>query len=251
MSSITSKYLGRPFTQMPPVPTMSMSSLDLSMGGMPGQQGHLGGPPSLDLDLLSGCSSGMPYQMPAPVTEMERPMMVDMATRAMDELIRLAQAGDQIWVKGMPGDAREMLNVATYDSLFSKPGVAFRPPDMNVEGSRDSGLVFMSAVALVDVFMDTVRTHSFPFLYQRSRTWRWWLIDAVVVAEQVDGVLPRHRVQGADRRCPRERLGREERVLDHGNALESLCIGNNAAFSSCDHSNGVLPSRRCTRSCTS
>ncbi|PWZ07330.1 Homeobox-leucine zipper protein ROC8 [Zea mays] len=30
VSSITSKYLGRPFTQMPPVPTMSVSSLDLS-----------------------------------------------------------------------------------------------------------------------------------------------------------------------------------------------------------------------------
>jgi len=220
VSSMTSKYLGRPFTQMPPVPTMSVSSLDLSMGGMPGQQGPLGGP-SLDLDLLSGCSSGMPYQMPAPVTEMERPMMVDMATRAMDELIRLAQAGDQIWVKGMPGEAREVLNVATYDSLFAKPGGAFRPPDINVEGSRDSGLVFMSAVALVDVFMDTVhlRIASFPFVFQCP--WRW-LIDAVVVAEQVDGVLPRHRVQGADRRCSRERLGREERFLDHGNAVESL-----------------------------
>lgn len=160
MSSITSKYLGRPFTQMPPVPSMSVSSLDLSMGGggMPGQ--GLGGP-SLDLD-LSGCSSALPYQMPAPVSEMERPMMVDMAARAMDELIRLAQAGDQIWVKGMPGDAREILNVANYDTLYAKPGGAFRPPDVNVEGSRDSGLVFMSAVALVDVFMDTV--HSFTFL---------------------------------------------------------------------------------------
>ncbi|XP_066320681.1 homeobox-leucine zipper protein ROC8-like [Miscanthus floridulus] len=170
VSSMTSKYLGRPFTQMPPVPTMSVSSLDLSMGGMPGQQGPLGGP-SLDLDLLSGCSSRTPYQMPAPVTEMERPMMVDMATRAMDELIRLAQAGDQIWVKGMPGDAKEVLNVATYDSLFAKPGGAFRPPDMNVEGSRDSGLVFMSAVALVDVFMDTNKwMEFFPGIVSKAQT---------------------------------------------------------------------------------
>jgi homeobox-leucine zipper protein len=163
MSSFTSKYLGRPFTQMPPVPpmSMSMSSLDLSVGGMPGH-GLGGGGPSLDLDLLGGCCpSGMPFQMPAPVTEMERPMMVDLAARAMDELIRLAQAGEQLWAKGVAGDARETLNVATYDTLFAKPGGAFRPPDINVEGSRDSALVFMSAVALVDVFMDTVRT-SYP-----------------------------------------------------------------------------------------
>ncbi|KAL5661328.1 hypothetical protein ACJX0J_028453, partial [Zea mays] len=166
VSSITSKYLGRPFTQMPPVPTMSVSSLDLSVGGM----GSLGGP-SLDLDLLSGCSSGLPYQVPAPVTEMERPMMVDMAARAMDELIRLAQAGEQIWVKGVPGDAREVLDVGTYDSLFAKPGAAFRPPDINVEASRDSGLVFMSAVALVDVFMDTNKwMEFFPGIVSKAQT---------------------------------------------------------------------------------
>ncbi|TVU17346.1 hypothetical protein EJB05_33371, partial [Eragrostis curvula] len=53
VSSITSKYLGRPFTQMPPVPSMSVSSLDLSVGGgMPGL-----GSPSLDqLDLLGAVS---------------------------------------------------------------------------------------------------------------------------------------------------------------------------------------------------
>ncbi|AQK83085.1 Homeobox-leucine zipper protein HDG11 [Zea mays] len=151
---------------MPPVPTMSVSSLDLSVGGM----GSLGGP-SLDLDLLSGCSSGLPYQVPAPVTEMERPMMVDMAARAMDELIRLAQAGEQIWVKGVPGDAREVLDVGTYDSLFAKPGAAFRPPDINVEASRDSGLVFMSAVALVDVFMDTNKwMEFFPGIVSKAQT---------------------------------------------------------------------------------
>ncbi|WVZ82025.1 hypothetical protein U9M48_029341 [Paspalum notatum var. saurae] len=173
VSSITSKYLGRPFTQMPPVPTLSVSSLDLSVGMMPGgPQGLVVGGPSLDLDLLSGCSSGMPFQVPAPVTEMERPMMVDMAARAMDELIRLAQAGDHVWVKqGVLGDTREALNVATYDSLFAKPGAAFRPPDINVEGSRESGLVFMSALALVDVFMDTNKwAEFFPGIVSKAHT---------------------------------------------------------------------------------
>ena len=156
MSSITSKYLGRPFTQALPT---SVPALDLSVGGVPGP--GLGGGPSLDLDLLSGCSSAM---LP-PVTEMERPMMADLAARAMDELIRLAQAGRQLWDKGVPGGAPETLNVAAYDSLFAAPGGAFRPPDIGVEGSRDSGLVFMSAVALVDVFMDTVRVHSHLYLH--------------------------------------------------------------------------------------
>lgn len=152
VSSLTSKYLGRPITQLPPVQPLSMSSLDLSMGGLssPAAMG-----PSLDLDLLSGASSGLAFQLPTPVSDMERPMMAEMATRAMDELIRVAQVGDHLWVKADGG--REVLNVDTYDSMFAKPGgSSFRGPDVHVEGSRDSGLVFMSAIALVDMFMDSV-----------------------------------------------------------------------------------------------
>jgi homeobox-leucine zipper protein len=162
VSSLTSKYLGRPITQLPPVQPLSMSSsLDLSVGG-------LGSPalgPSLDLDLLSGGSSGYPpFHLPMTVSELERPMMAEMATRAMDELIRMAQAGEHLWVKTAGGgpDGREVLNVDTYDSIFAKPGGSFRGPDVHVEGSRDSGLVFMSAIGLVDMFMDSVTLFSAP-----------------------------------------------------------------------------------------
>ncbi|AQK56288.1 Homeodomain leucine zipper family IV protein [Zea mays] len=163
VSSLTSKYLGRPITQLPPAQAaLSMSSLDLSVGGL--------GSPSLDLDLLSGGSSGYPpFHLPMPVSEMERPMMAEMATRAMDELIRMAQAGEHLWVKA---GGREVLNVDTYDSVFAKPGAAsFRGPDVHVEGSRDSGLVFMSAVGLVDMFMDSSKwTEFFPAIVSKART---------------------------------------------------------------------------------
>uniref|UniRef100_A0ACD5XSP7 Uncharacterized protein n=1 Tax=Avena sativa TaxID=4498 RepID=A0ACD5XSP7_AVESA len=178
VASLTSKFLGRPFTQMPQgMPQMSASSLDLSMGGM-AMGGHhhqvLGGP-NLDLDLLSGASassSQMPqFQLPAPVTEMERPVMAGMATRAMDELIRLAQAGDHVWAKIPGGDGRETLNVETYDNIFSKPGSSFRAADLRVEGSRDSALVCMTAAALVEVFMDTGNwVEFFPSIVCNART---------------------------------------------------------------------------------
>jgi homeobox-leucine zipper protein len=148
VSSLTSKYLGRPITQLPSAQALSMSSLDLSVGGLGG--------PSLDLDLLSGGSSGYPpfHLLPMAVSEMERPMMAEMATRAMDELIRMAQAGEHLWVKT---GVREVLNVDTYDSIFAKPDGSFRGPDVHVEGSRETGLVFMSAIGLVDMFMDSVK----------------------------------------------------------------------------------------------
>ncbi|RLN08863.1 homeobox-leucine zipper protein ROC8-like [Panicum miliaceum] len=171
VSSLTSKYLGRPFTQLPPVQPLSMSSsLDLSVGG-------LGSPalgPSLDLDLLSGGSSGYhhpAFHLPTAVSEMERPMMAEMATRAMDELIRMAQAGEQLWARTGGPDGREVLNVDTYDSIFSKPGSSFRGPDVHVEGSRDSGLVFMSAIGLVDMFMDSSKwMEFFPAIVSNART---------------------------------------------------------------------------------
>jgi hypothetical protein len=57
--------------------------------------------------------------MPALVTEIEHPLIVDMAVCAMDELIRLAQAGKQIWVKGIPGDARDFSAQTPIDLFIS------------------------------------------------------------------------------------------------------------------------------------
>ncbi|KAL6911562.1 hypothetical protein ACP4OV_000367 [Aristida adscensionis] len=172
VSSLTSKYLGRPITQLPPVQplSMSMSSLDLSVGGLASPA--MG--PSLDLDLLSGASSALSssFQLPTPVPEMDRPMMAEMATRAMDELIRLAQAREHLWVKTGGADGREVLNADTYDGVFAKPGASsFRGPDVRAEGSRDSGLVLMSAIGLVDIFMDSSKwAEFFPTIVSKART---------------------------------------------------------------------------------
>jgi homeobox-leucine zipper protein len=177
VSNVTSKHLGRPFTLLEPTSaTVSApsSSLNLSVRGMSGGSGvgdMSGGAPGLEFDHLgAGSSAGaagmgpsavLPFQMPAPLTNMERPMMMRTAAQAMDELTQIAQAGEHLWIRG---DERDTLIVATYEGLFSNTGAGFRPPDVSVEGSRVGSMVFMSAVALVDVFMDTVRAHSSPFV---------------------------------------------------------------------------------------
>ncbi|KAI4979234.1 hypothetical protein ZWY2020_015987 [Hordeum vulgare] len=136
MLGLTAKYLGRPFTHMPQgTPQMSVSSLDLSMGGVPmgGHHQPFGGGDglSLDLDLLSRAGLGLPssdmpaMHLPAPVTDAERPLMARMAARAMDNSI--------------------------YSKLSSNN---FRAGDIRVEGSQDTAVVCMSPVALFKVFMD-------------------------------------------------------------------------------------------------
>jgi len=86
--------------------------------------------------------------------------MAELATNAIEELIRLVQTDEPLWIK--PGsDGREVLHLETYDRIFPKPGHQFIGPDIQVEASRDSSFVYMSPVALVDMFMDSVST--FPF----------------------------------------------------------------------------------------
>jgi hypothetical protein len=55
----------------------------------------------------------------------------------------------------------KVLNVDTYDSIFAKPGGSFRNPDVHVDGSSDLGLIFMSAISLVDMFMSSSKWTEF------------------------------------------------------------------------------------------
>lgn len=148
VSSLTSNYMGRPMTQLPP--TLSFSSLDLTVGGLR----NLSVGPSLDLDLLTGGSSNMAFSFPTAISEMEKPIMAEMAAAAMDELVKIAQSEEPLWVK--LGEGSEVLSLDVYDNLFPKHGSQFRGPDVRIEASRDSGLVCMNATSLVDMFLDSV-----------------------------------------------------------------------------------------------
>ncbi|PKA64881.1 Homeobox-leucine zipper protein ROC8 [Apostasia shenzhenica] len=140
VSTITSKYLGRPVTQLPPIQTLSGSSLDLTVG-----------------------SYGSTGFTPSAISETEKQMMIELATQAMEELIRLAQTDEPLWTR-FGSEGREMLNLETYEKIFSRPVHQFRSPDTRIETSRDSGDVMMSSLHLVDMFMNSVRYMYSEFL---------------------------------------------------------------------------------------
>ncbi|CAD5188101.1 unnamed protein product [Musa acuminata subsp. malaccensis] len=167
VSSLASKYLGRPITQLPPVQPLSVSSLDLSVGGY----SNPGISPSLDLDLLCrNSSSAFPYTFPAAVSELEKPLMMEMATGAMEEVIRLVQADAPLWVKS-GSDGRDILQLETYDRIFQRSNRQLRFPDTQTEASRDSALVFMNATTLIDMFMDASKwAELFPTIVSKART---------------------------------------------------------------------------------
>lgn len=120
-----------------------------------GSQGISG--PSLDLDLLPGSSSTMPnlpfHQIV--LSDMDKSLMTDIAANAMEELLRLLQTNEPLWMKSS-ADGRDVLNVESYERMFPRASSHLKNPNVRIEASRDSGVVIMNGLALVDMFMDCV-----------------------------------------------------------------------------------------------
>ncbi|KAH0688110.1 hypothetical protein KY284_018663 [Solanum tuberosum] len=169
VSSIAAKYIGRPISQLPPVQPIHLSSLDLSMSSFIGH-----GPNSLDLDLdlLPGSSSNMPSFAYATLnlSDMDKSLMADIAGNAMEELIRLVQTNEPLWMKSTI-DGRDVLNFDSYDRVFPRANSHLKNPNVRIEASRDSGVVIMNGLALVEVFMDANKWHEFfPTIVSKART---------------------------------------------------------------------------------
>jgi homeobox-leucine zipper protein len=111
---------------------------------------------SLDLDLIP-TSSNLAFQPPV-ISDMDKSLMTDVAANAMEELLRLLQTNEPLWMKSS-ADGRDVLNLDSYQRIFPR-AIHLKNPNVRIEASRDSGVVIMNGVALVDMFMDSVS----PFL---------------------------------------------------------------------------------------
>lgn len=120
--------------------------------------GHGLGGPSLDLDLLPGTTSStmpsLPYH-PTVLSDMDKSLMTDIAANAMEELLRLLQTNEPLWIKSAT-DGRDVLNLESYERIFPRANSHLKNPNLRIEASRDSGVVIMNGLALVEMFMDLV-----------------------------------------------------------------------------------------------
>lgn len=90
-------------------------------------------------------------------SEGEKPVIVELAVSGMEELRRMAQGGEPLWVAGDGKSSSEVvLNEAEYLSSFGG-GIGGKPMGFRTEASRVSAIVFMNHMKLVDIFMDAVR----------------------------------------------------------------------------------------------
>ncbi|XP_031494535.1 homeobox-leucine zipper protein ANTHOCYANINLESS 2-like [Nymphaea colorata] len=169
--ALASKFLGRPVSGMSSVPPMPSSSLELGVGS-----NGFGGLSSVATTLPAGAADfgvagalGVVAPRPPNVMSVERSMLAELALVAMDELVKMANTDRPLWIPNSEG-GRETLNYEEYLRAFPRC-IGPKPVGYVTEATRETGLVIINSVALVETLMDPNRwTEMFPCMIARSST---------------------------------------------------------------------------------
>ncbi|KAF8051731.1 hypothetical protein N665_1672s0008 [Sinapis alba] len=99
----------------------------------------------------------------------EKSLYRELALSAMDELVKMAQTSEPLWIQSSEGK-REMLNREEYDKSF-RPCFGPKPDGFVSEASKEVGMVIINSLALVETLMDSERwAEMFPTMIARNST---------------------------------------------------------------------------------
>ncbi|WJX82464.1 Homeobox-leucine zipper protein hdg1 [Trifolium repens] len=166
--TLASKFLGRPITSIP------NSSLEFSFVGNLNNN-------TLPSTLPLGQDFGMvSISQPSTIRatnssngfdrSIERSMLLELALAAMDELVKMAQTNEPLWIRSVES-GREILNHEEYSRTISTSCIGLKPNGFVSEASRESGVVVINSLALVETLMDSNRwSEMFPCVIARTST---------------------------------------------------------------------------------
>eukprot|EP00262_Sarcandra_glabra_P016232 TRINITY_DN522_c0_g1_i2.p1 TRINITY_DN522_c0_g1~~TRINITY_DN522_c0_g1_i2.p1 ORF type:complete len:797 (+),score=122.76 TRINITY_DN522_c0_g1_i2:449-2839(+) len=174
--ALAGKFLGRPVSSIGnSIPSMPNSALELGVGsnGFGGLTGVAAALPS-GPDFGGGVAGGLavvPTSRPAGVMgldiSLERSMFLELALAAMDELVKMAQTDEPLW--SLEG-GKVTLNYDEYLRVFPRR-IGAKPVGFVTEASRESGMVIINSLALVETLMDANRwAEMFPCMIARTST---------------------------------------------------------------------------------
>lgn len=159
ISGIAAKYVGKPMLSYPQLPPGTSRSLDLGVGSFGASTG-LSGEIFGAADLLRSVSGP---------SDSDKPMIIELAVAAMEELIRMAQTGEPLWTPSTDGSG-EVLSEDEYVRTFPR-GIGPKPLGLKSEASRESAVVIMNHINLVEILMDTNQWSSvFSSIVSRAMT---------------------------------------------------------------------------------
>jgi homeobox-leucine zipper protein len=195
--ALATKFLGKPVTflswhQLQPHLSLPMpsSSLELAVGGGLGGMGSMPHATTMG-DFAAACVSSPLGTVITPARAAPRPMLlgvdrsmlVELAISAMDELVKMAQVDEPLWLTTVPGAPnKERLNFEEYVRSFL-PCLGMKPVGFVSEASRESGLVIIDdSAALVETLMDEVpaRVCYTPYYF---RSYRFALLSIMTCAD--------------------------------------------------------------------
>lgn len=98
---------------------------------------------------------------------MEKALMAETAASAMDEVIKLLRINEPLWTKSA-SDGRNIIDRTSYEKIFPKAS-QFKSTNARTESSKDSAMVTMTGMNLVDMFVDSVSANGSYFLNCKIR----------------------------------------------------------------------------------
>lgn len=179
ISALANKFLGRPLSSFAGSvhPQMSNTNLQLAVGinGFGGLSSVDGTFP-IGLDSKEGILNSLPVmpRVPTQPTGMahddsfQKSVFLDLALHALDELVKLAQIDDPLWIRSLDGGVREALNEEEYMKLCP-PCIGMKPSGFVTEATRATGTVLANSLALVQTLMDVNQwSEMFPCMIGRT-----------------------------------------------------------------------------------
>ncbi|KAL7111179.1 hypothetical protein ACP275_05G071800 [Erythranthe tilingii] len=172
---LVSQYTGRPMQPMGPTPLLT-HSLDLDiMTPYPRKfdQDHI-----TDNTMLPNLPF-MPENSNFPVNSLmildeEKSLALDLAVSSMDQLLKMCHLADPLWVRPSENNAnsKHVLNLEEYARMFSwSVSLKQQHHEFRTEATRDSAVVIMNSITLVDAFLDANKwMELFPSIISRAKT---------------------------------------------------------------------------------
>ena len=125
----------------PPVPSRPLELGVVNSGGQPGMGSE-----------MYGAADPLRFISSAP-TEADKSIIIELAVAAMEELIRMAQMGEPLWMTSLDGTC--VLNEDEYIRTFPQ-GIGPIPAGFKCEASRETAVVIRNHISLVEILMDVV-----------------------------------------------------------------------------------------------
>nr|XP_034890262.1 homeobox-leucine zipper protein ROC8-like [Populus alba] len=158
VSTLLTKYIGK-----------SISQNDSLTPGAGSSHGVSTTNPGIDLERNPGLDNSQLVYKRRGILDMEKALMAETAVSAADELVRLLRVNEPLWIKS-PSDGRYILDRFSYEKLYPRDS-HFKSSNARVESSKDSAMVIMPGMDLVDMFLDPNKWMDFfPTIVTKART---------------------------------------------------------------------------------